>query len=308
MADPTVRLHHGDMVRALQAIDLLDVLAQELVRPVTGAPDRHRTNLFLPDPGTAATTELTAVADVQTRRIGLLPTPSLQMICLAGLAGLAARELSPPGVLTAAVLGSGAAAQLQLGVIARYVRNVSHAALYPPPEEPTPPELRDQLADAGITLSISGDAHTAAAGANLLVIAERGWNRLDLGSLRPGVLAINASRRDLPDEVLADVDQVYVDDLGLLEHNQHRKFVRMHLFGSGTQPGSVPQAREGWHRRSVWRDQQRIRSDLSHVLTGRHRRTDADDVVLVELLGGPSLDIWLASHIYQAAIRLGPGC
>jgi ornithine cyclodeaminase/alanine dehydrogenase-like protein (mu-crystallin family) len=311
MTGPVLRLRHGEMVRALKAIDLLDLLAEELVRPLTGAPEASGTSRFVPETsGPVTSTELTAVRDVQTGRVCLLPTPSLHMICLAGLAGLAARELLPPGVVTAAVFGSGATAQLHLQVIARHVPNVSHAAIYPPPAElasPTELSLRDQFALSGIELSIKNSPRSAARGANLLVVAELGWDRLDIGRPRPGTLVINASRRDLPDTLLADIDLIYVDDLSLLQHNQHRKFVRAHLFGPGAHLDATPPRREGWHRRQLWRDQQRIASDLGQVVIGWQMRMNVDDIVLVELFGEPSFDIVLARRICQSAIRLGLG-
>jgi ornithine cyclodeaminase/alanine dehydrogenase-like protein (mu-crystallin family) len=292
MADSTLRLRHGDMLRALDEIDLLDVVAREL----TGAGDRPRAGRL------AAATDLTAVGDPENGGVCLLPTPSLQMISLAGLAGLAARALLPPGVLTAAVFGSGAAARLHLGLIARYLPNVSHAAVYPAVESQW--RAPDELGLAGISLSSNTSSRDAALGANLLVVAELGWDRLDIGHLHPGVLVINAARRDLPDELLAEVDRVYIDDLRLLEHNQHRKFVRLHLAGSGEQADPAHQYRRP---QPLWRHQRRIDSDLGHVLTGGHRGGDVDDVLLVELLGGGSLDVWLAGHIYRAAIALGLG-
>jgi ornithine cyclodeaminase/alanine dehydrogenase-like protein (mu-crystallin family) len=306
MADPTLRLRHCDMLRAIEEIDLLDVVAQELIGRVTGAAGRRGAGrLAAHHPGVAAATELTPVADPDSGRICLMPTPSLQMISLAGLAGLAARELRPPGVVTAAVFGSGTAARLHLEVIARYVPNVSHVAVYPGEVgiEQAEWNVRDRLELAGIALSISTSSRHAALGANLLVVAELGWDRLRIGHLHPGVLLINATRRDLPDELLAEVDCVYVDDIGLLEHNQHRKFARSHLAGPGPLPDPTYRYREGWYRRQ----QRRIDTDLGHVLTGGHRRPDVDEVILVELLGGGSLDIWLAGHIYRAAIALDLG-
>jgi ornithine cyclodeaminase/alanine dehydrogenase-like protein (mu-crystallin family) len=217
--------------------------------------------------------------------------------------------LLPPGIVTAAVFGSGAAAQLQLQMIARHVPDLSHAAVYPPPAELGPTELglRDQLALSGIEMSINTSPRTAAEGANLLVIAELGLDQLDIGHPRRGTLMINASRRDLPNTLLAYADRIYVDDLSLLQHNQHRKFVRAHLVGLAAQTDAAYPHGEGLRRLQPWRDQQRIASDLGRVLTGWHKRMDVDDVVLVELLGGPSLDITLASRICQGAIRLGLG-
>lgn len=282
MAEPPLRLRHGDMLHALGQLDLLSAMEWELVRRTTGAADRgtgRPANLA----GLGATAGLTAVEDPDGGRVCLMPTPSLQMIGLAGLAGLAARALLPPGVVTAAVFGAGAAARLHLGLIGDYMPNVSEAAVHPA-------------------------AGNAAVGANLLVVAELGWDSLDIGHLRPGVLVINATRRDLPDELLVNVDRVYVDDFGMLEHNQHRKFVRLHLAGSGRQPEPPHQSREGWYRsQPLWRYHRRIDADLGQVLAGGQRRAVADDVLLVELLGGGSLDAWLASQLYRAAVPLGLG-
>jgi hypothetical protein len=165
--------------------------------------------------------------------------------------------------------------------------------------------VRDELERGGTTLSVTTDPRHAALGANLLVIAELGWEPLDIGQLHPGVMIINATRRDLPDALLAEVDRVYVDDIGLLEHNQHRKFVRLHRTGPGTPPGSTQGSREGWHRRlAPWRHERRIDADLSRVLLGGLERTDVDDVVLVELLDGGSLVVRLAGHIYRAALGI----
>jgi ornithine cyclodeaminase/alanine dehydrogenase-like protein (mu-crystallin family) len=293
------------MLRALDGIDLLDVVARELVRRASGA-ERPRTGDHA---GVVVSTNTTAVEDPDTGRVCLLPTPSLHMISLAALATLAARELLTPAVVTVAVFGTGPAARLHLSLIARYIPNVSHAAVHPAALEidrSAEWSVRDELERAGTTLSISADPRQAALGANLLVIAELGWGRLEIGNLHPGVVIINATRRDLPDELLAEVDRVYVDDIGLLEHNQHRKFVRLHQAGSDKRPDPTHRPREGWHRRlAPWRYQRRIDTDLGQVLTGGRTHADIDDVILVELLNGGSLGVWLAGRIYRAAIALG---
>ena len=256
MPDPPLRLRHRDMLRALDEIDPLDVVARELVRRATGA-DRPRT-------GVVVATDATTVEDRHTGRVCVLPTPSLHMIGMAALATLTVRELLTPAVVTAAVFGDGPAARLHLSLIARHIPHFSQSSTNP---------------------------------ANLLVIAELGWPKPDLGRPRPGVVIVNSTRRDLPDELLAEVDRVYVDDIGLVEHNQHRTFVRWHLAGGRSDPTHRPVAR--------WRYERRIDTDLAHVLTGGRGPTDADDVILVELFNGGSLAAWLAARICQAAIALG---
>ncbi|HEU5471975.1 MAG TPA: hypothetical protein VFV67_15090 [Actinophytocola sp.] len=308
MKNVPMRLRHSDMLRALETIDLLDVVAHELTRRANGAAGRPRGYRLVPHTEGAAAGELTAVEDVETGQVCLMPAPSLQMICLAGLTGLASRTFLEPRVVTAAVFGSAVAAQLHLSVIARYVPNVSHAAVHPAVVESGPDAgwgLRDELELAGIVVSDADDARRAALGANLVVVAELGWERLDMPVLHPGVLLVNATRRDLPDELLAQVDHVYVDDLELMEHNQHRKFVRQHMSGSNG-PDTARQ-HEGWHRREPrWRYQRRIDGELGNVL-GDEYRPDIDDIILVELFGGGGLDVRLAGHIHQAAIKLGLG-
>jgi ornithine cyclodeaminase/alanine dehydrogenase-like protein (mu-crystallin family) len=303
MGDPPLRLRHRDMLRALDGIDVVDLVARELIRGISGSA-RPRTGPTADHAGVAAAMEMTAVEDQDTGRVCLLPTPSLHLISSAAVATLAARELLPPSVVTAAVLGSGPAARLQLLLIARYLHNVSSATVHPAALETDRSvewNARDELDRAGITLTVDADPRHAALGANLLMIAELGWDRLDLGHLRPGVLVVNATRRDLPDELLAQVDRVYVDDLGLLDLNNHRTFVRLHRAEADDRQY---EPREGWYRRQ-WRYQRRIDSDLGHVLVDGQKRTDVDDVLLVELLNGGSFDTWLAGHICRAAIELG---
>lgn len=265
MPDPPLRLRHRDMLRALDEIDLLGVVAQELVRRANGT-DRPRA-------GVVVAPDATTVQDRRTGRVCLLPTPSLHMIGMAALATLTVRELLTPAVVTASVFGEGPAVRLHLSLIARHIPNFSCASVHP---------------------------------ANLLVIAELGWARLDLGHLHPGMVIINATRRDLPEELLDEVDRVYVDDIGLLEHNQHRTFVRWHLAGSGGRPDSRHRP-PGGHRGPVarWRYERRIDTDLGHVLAGGRGRPDADDVILVELFNGGSPTACLAARICQAAIALG---
>lgn len=296
MPDRILRLRHRDILRALDGFDLLDVIAQELIRRAVGG-ERSRAGV-----GVAVSTAMTSVGEAGTGRVCLLPTPSLRMVSLAALATLAIRELSPAAAVTAAVFGAGPAARLHLSLIARYIPHVAHASVHPSGVglgRSVERRMRGELARSGTTLSVHAGPPPAALGANLLVITELGWGRLDLGRLRPGTVIVNATRRDLPDEVLIEVHRLYVDDLGLLEHNQHRAFVRLHQ--------AVPDGRPEPDRRRTasWRHERRIDTDLGQVLTGAHGRTDTDEVVLVELLDGGSLDVWLAGRVHRAVLALG---
>lgn len=298
------------MVRAIESFDLLEVIAQDLTRRVVGGADLPHSHRIVPGQGGAAVGELITVEDLDTGRVCLMPAPSVQMISLAGLAGLTAREFAGPGELTAAMFGSTASVCLHLQVLAKYVPNMSHISVYPAAgleaARASCPNVVDVMKRAGIGLSGAPDARTAALGANLIVVTELGLECLDIGPPRPGVLVVNAARRDLPDGLLRQVDRVYVDDLELVEHNQQRAFARLHL--AVQRPAVSMHQQEGWHRhQSLWRDQRRISAELGRVLAGLEERPGFDDVSLVELLGGGSPDVWLASHIHRAAIELGIG-
>lgn len=298
------------MMHAIESFDLLEVVAKDLARRVVGGTDLPHSHRIVPGQGGAAVGELITVEDLDTRHVCLMPAPSVQMISLAGLAGLTARELAGPGEITSAMFGSTASVCLHLRVLARYVPNVSHVSVYPAASvdaaRSSCSDVVDVVRRAGIGMSGAPDARTAALGANLVVVTELGLERLDLGPPRPGVLVVNAARRDLPDGLLDQVDRVYVDDFELVEHNQQRAFARLHL-ADQRPPVSMSQ-QEGWHRpRSPWRDQRRISAELGRVFAGLEDRPGTDDVSLVELLGGGSPDVWLTSHIHRAATELGIG-
>ncbi|HEX5113572.1 MAG TPA: hypothetical protein VFW65_00075 [Pseudonocardiaceae bacterium] len=300
MANAVLLLRHSDMVHALGQVDLLDVVARDMTGQL--APGRS---------GVSATTEVTTVNDPDNELTYQLPTPSLLMIRLAGLAGTAARHLLPPGAITAAVLGSGAVARLQLTVMAHYLPDVSQVAAHPSVvhiRHSADCDVRGSLYRAGSTLSLSDDPMRTAFGANLLVIGEIGWVPLDVGHLRAGALVANATRRDLPDALLAQVDRVCVDDLTLLEHNQHRTFVQRHLGCPPPGPDPTHQRTDGWYRRRPsWRATRHIDTDLCRILAERQRRTDFDDVLLLELLETATAGTHLATRLCRAAGGLGLG-
>jgi ornithine cyclodeaminase/alanine dehydrogenase-like protein (mu-crystallin family) len=318
MTGSILRLSAEEVLAALQEIDPLELLSEELIGPTAATAGRRPAGRFVAEPaasasGDAARAGLTAVEDLHTGQICLFPVSSLQMIRSAGLAGLAARQLGAPGVVTAAVFGSGVVSQVQLAVIARHLPNLSHVAVYVADaefEHIFKRDLLDQLELAGIGLSTTADMRQAAFGANVLILACLDMARLEIGQVAPGMLVVNATGDDLPDDLIDRVDQLYVDDLGLLEVSQRRQFIKLHLASAGRPAEPSLQHREGWHRHQAgWRDQRRIESDLGHVLTGKHPgRTHVDDTLLVELLSCDTVDVTLASRLQQSALKHGLGC
>jgi len=120
---------------------------------------------------------------------------------------------------------------------------------------------------------------------------------LRIGKLARGALLINATGQDLPAELIDQVDQVYVDDLGLLDSYPDRHVVLTHL--------AEPTPSTAAMRRGAG---PRIAGDLAQLLTGRHSgRRRASDIVLVELLGAHELNADLAYRIYEVAAHTGLG-
>jgi len=306
MTSPIHQLSTDEMLSALDAIDPVDLLADELVGRTLGtsAPPEAGGRLS-PWPGAGTNggpaDEFTLLEDLQAGRRCVLPTATLYVFRAAALATLAARELVTGGVITGAVLGSGLGAQTPLALIARCLSGLSHVAVWPDDEANAAmqPRVLDQLDLAGIGLTVTATVADAVFGANLIVATLAEPGHLRVGHLAKGTLLINTGGEDLPDDLVDSVDQVYVDDSALIEDHSDRYFVRMHMAQpqAGPRPGRSPGQR---HRR--------VTADLGQVLTGGHAgRTHADDLLLVEILGAKVLDVRLACTVHRAALEQGLG-
>lgn len=307
MTSPIHQLSAEELRSALDGIDPIEVLAEELIGQTVdrAAWDSRQACRLTPwrAASGAATGDQVLVEELRSGSRCLLPASSLRMVRAAALTALSARELMTRGVVTAAVLGSGAPAQLQLTLNARYVRDISHVAIWPAGIEggaPVEPEVLDELELAGIGLSFSKSVDEAVFGANLVILVGGPPDSLELGHLARGALLINTGGQDLPHDLVDGVDQVYVDDAGLVADNTERYFIRMHLAESDT--SDWPRLHDGSrHRR-------RIDADLGQLLTGAHPgRRHIDDVLLVELLSVHVLDIPLACRLHRAARERGLG-
>jgi ornithine cyclodeaminase/alanine dehydrogenase-like protein (mu-crystallin family) len=254
---------------------------------------------------------LATVEDVWAGRRCRLPVSGLHAIRTAAIAALAARELLATGAATLGIIGPDPDVYLCLAVIARHVFDIGHAAVCPVGEgrgEQVEPAMREQFERAGVGLLVTDDMREAVFGANLVVVASDVRSHLEVGQLGRGALLVNATGQDLPDDVVDNVDQIYVDDTTQLERHRHRYFVKRHLAGTdGCQDRLL--AREGWHRhRDVWRHRRRIETDLRQVLAGEHPgRTHLEDILLVEPLRAAALDAALAGQLHRKAVERGLG-
>jgi ornithine cyclodeaminase/alanine dehydrogenase-like protein (mu-crystallin family) len=274
-----LQLSADDVWTALDDVNLVELLANELTRKPA---DRDHDRPPRLAPWTRGTGEEFVLLEEPDT---LLPAAILRWVRIAALSALAARLLVNTGVITAAVFGTGLAMQFELNVVTRWVPGISHVAVHVSggsADVPVEERTLDQLELAGISLSIADDAAEAVFGANLVIVLTAGaLEHLGPAALTKGAVLVNATDRDLPDELLDGVDDIFVDDARLLEADP---------------------------RRTAPRQAGRVRAELGAVLAGTHQgRSSADDVVLVELLGAGGLDVWIADKIRQVALRRGLG-
>lgn len=285
----TLRLSNDDLRRVVEDVDAVQATATALI---TRSAGREDLNGLATEGATVHNEGDTAIYETpEDGQCCVMPAAGLRDYRLAVLTALATRNLLAPGVVTASVIGSGLALELQLAVLRTHVPNVSHIAVATLGNNPPDQAVLDQLDRDGIGISFVETPADAMFGANLVVLA--GATRLGTTRLAKGAVFVNATGVDLPAALLDGVHAVFVDDQeGLADSD--RTFVRTHpgrrRFGRGHRSPSVV-------------------ADLGRVLAGEHPgRTDHDHVLLVELIGGGTeLDPVLAGRIHQAAAAAGLG-
>jgi ornithine cyclodeaminase/alanine dehydrogenase-like protein (mu-crystallin family) len=278
-------LHLGadELSSALEGVQPLGVLAEELaVRTAQGTHTSEDADGRLsPWPGGAAgEPELVLLEDYRSGVFCVLPAAGLRGCRAAVLTRVAVRELLNPGATRAAVLGCGSAADLQLVTIARHLPSIRHVTVCPAAGEhgcPIEQRALDEIDLAGVRLTVTEDAATAVADADLVVVACSAATWPAGARPRTGAVIVNATSRDLPETLVAAADELFVDDAGLVDPN--RNF-----------------AARGFT------------AELSQVVAKDHPgRTSPDELVLVELLSADRLDVVLARLLYKAAIERGLG-
>lgn len=210
---------------------------------------------------------------------------ALRAVRTAALTAVAARHLAASRVVTAAVLGSGPLAELQLSVLARRVPGITHVAVCAGPGTRTGSRIRDQLDLAGIGLSVTDHVPDAVRGANVVHVLDPAMAAVRLAPLAKGAVIVNGTGRPLS----ADVDQIYVDHADALPTR--------YRMAAGASP-----------RRADPNCPRPVEATLADVVTGTHPgRTRADDVLLVELVGTDEVNGALADRFCRSAVRRGIG-
>jgi ornithine cyclodeaminase/alanine dehydrogenase-like protein (mu-crystallin family) len=306
MKAPTLQLSADDLWHASAEIDLDELMTAGRLDSIVEPAGR-----FLPAPGSAASGGLVQLEDLRFGVRCLLPLSSLYLAQTAMLIALGTKGLVVPGEPTVAILASEPMAPWLLAALAHHQLGICHVALcYSDGAsggrvDDRVSELLDQ---AGIMLSVVESVREAVVGATLVVAAGPGHEQLTSVPLAAGALVINAAGQDLPNNLVENVDQVYVDDLRSLVRNEHRYFVKLHLETGSQARVAVMAEREGWHVPAAWPTRRRVEADLAQVLTGEHRgRTRRTDVVLCELFGTHVLNVALASQFVRIALTRGLG-
>lgn len=285
MPSKPLRFTDDEIWRAFHRFDAVELVTDDLLDRV------HDTTSggCVADP-----TGLVSYHDSTTDTTSEFSQTTLRGLRAAALVAIAARRLLAPGVLTAAVLGSGLVANAHLSLLARHLPTLSHAAVYPPGGTAADDLwVRAQFDAAGIALAVAENPTDAVFGANLVVVTEAVPCELRPEHVPRSVVVINSSNQDLPIALITGSDELYVDDFELLESLPDRAFVAMHNSARRKLSDRLPDAN--------WRDSRHISGALGELLGGE-RLPPANQVVLVELLGADTIDPRLAGRLHHAVL------
>ncbi|HEU5473405.1 MAG TPA: hypothetical protein VFV67_22405 [Actinophytocola sp.] len=280
MISPTFQFNADELASALGGIKPLDLLERELSDPAEPPELAGRLTPWLgPTAGTGpAPTDLLLLEDLHLGVGYLLPGSTLRECRTAALVGLVARQLVPPGGVTAAIVGPARTGQALLMTVAHHMPGVRRVVLCPAEGTATVVGqwVLDEIDLAGIGLSVVGIVGKAVLGAKLVVVTGEPAGQLEIGQLDRGAVVVNATGRDLPDDLVGAVEEVYVDTPALVGRGPDQNFRRI---------------------------RPRIDADLGAVCRGTHSgRANPDHVLLVELLSANTLDIPLGCLLSRAAV------
>lgn len=319
MEDPILQLRADDLWRALEEVDLVDLLAAWR-RDRSGGTDNNRYWLEYIRPANGAAgiaagrpaDELVLLRGTRAAVRCVLPGSGLRLCYATTMLALAASSLLAAKEATVALLASGDAVRCHLTMLACHIEGIGHISLTSASDRSLTSvdgRVLDLLDRAGIELSVVSTVGEAVWGANLLIATGPGHSRLTYAQVRRPAMLVNLAGRDLPDELVDAVDQLYVNDIELLAGNTHRHFVRVHLReGSRGEPDTATAERPIESAAGAWSSRRRIDADLHQVLSShRPYRTQLTGVLLFELFATKVLDLALACRIRQTALERGLG-
>ncbi|WP_371496280.1 hypothetical protein OG871_10635 [Kitasatospora sp. NBC_00374] len=284
---PVLRLSDEEAEATFRALDPLAVVREALARPAGGGGSSHAVLRVCAD------TDEVRLYDGLLKREWALSASCALRLWTACLSTAAMCALAPGGVVTAGVVGAGALAEAQLVQLAVRLPGLTHVALHDRDPARTARlwwRLARALRERGVGLTFAADVRETLLGADLVLLTgEAEQPRPDWTA--PGAVLVNATGADLPEEMYVFADHLVVDDwrfLGPAEDGR-RLFTRRS---------------EACRALELTGGRRPVESRLGAVIAdGTARWRDADESVLVELLGTGAYDATFLTRLCHAAIR-----
>ncbi|MEV0728039.1 ornithine cyclodeaminase [Polymorphospora sp. NPDC050346] len=225
----------------------------------------------------------------------------------AAVTAVAAQRLGPDPIGRLAVLGCGTLAQVHLRLLPSVLEKLAEISVFdldPARSAGLADALRADPDTGHLAVTSAGTARECVEGADLVLavtVTTEGYIAYDW--LKPGALIAHVSLDDVLPEVVTRADLVFVDDWGLVSHDDRRLLGRMWRAGTlrdadgAYRPGATPDP-----------DAARVHGSLGDVIAGRHPgRSAPTDIVLSNPFGMSILDVALGAVVAETARERGLG-
>lgn len=205
-----------------------------------------------------------------------------------------------------AIIGAGAQAQAHIELLVKRLPHLSSLSIFDFDRKriaTLKANVASVLQAHDVELQETLTAEEAIRAAQLIVpVTTTTTGYIQFDWLQPGSILVNISLDDPLPEVVFKADRVIVDDWNLVKSDSRRLIGRMYRAGQIIGPGEpAGTAGNGQQRR-------RIDAQLGEVALGTGAgREHPDDIILVNPFGLAVEDIALASHVYEAALKLNVG-
>ncbi len=247
--------------------------------------------------GLARASGITILFDPQTARPRcLMDAAFISATRTAAITLVCARALQRSPRTTLALFGAGVLAKRHILLLSQYL-DIDHITVF----DVNPDRTQSLLGDLAHTLP-NGVLRSAVSvgdaleGATLVVAATTTAHPyIFYDMLSPGCLLINVSLDDFGMDVFENAEKLYVDDIGLVQSDEHRILGKLIRAGIITMPGD-----QGGRNR--------ITGTIGDLLLGNvPGRTTEEELILVNPFGMAIEDIVIADAVYQGAMKVGLG-
>ncbi|OXT18012.1 ornithine cyclodeaminase [Bacillus sp. OG2] len=227
--------------------------------------------------------------------LALLNASYLTSLRTGAISGVATAHLAREDARTVAVIGCGAMAEEQLQAVLE-VREISSAILYNRTKEKAEkfaPKIKELCPDFDGTITISGDADSAAAEADIIICATRSSTPVFSGkALNPGthingVGSYQPHMQEVGEETLLKCSKIVADTIEGVKEEAGDLIIPAN---SGT-----------------WSFDQ-LHGELGELAAGQiSGRENDQEITFFKSVGTAYFDLAIASAVYQKALELGAG-